>query len=283
MLNELEKGEERTDKALENAIALMAHLFNFKVIKSHYIIDILTRMRNIAKENTISLMMHGLTCCGEGLKKRSGTLLQTFITESQNFFTNLDESKKSSRMKYLIEDLLAAKNGVITTITSKFDTSQIDHYAKLLKTLTKKTDTPDSELPFSVEDVLHINERGRWWIVGSAWKPSEDKTSTALSESKKTTKVNKFGDDLLELAKRAKMNTEMRKNIFCTIVGSEDDMEAFERLIKLGLKGTQEREIIHITIVCVMMEASYNPYYATIIERFCNFHKRFIVSIYSYK
>ena len=95
-------------------------------------------------------------------------------------------------------------------------------------------------------------------------------------------KVVKFDDNLLALAKKAKMNTETRRNIFCSLMSAEDDVEAFEKLVKLGLKGSQEREIIHVIVVCVMMEATYNPYYATVIERFCNFNKRFIVCFESH-
>lgn len=54
-------------------------------------------------------------------------------------------------------------------------------------------------------------------------------------------------------------------------------MDAFEKLMRLSLKGHQEREIIYINIHCVLLEPSYNPFYAAVIEQFCCFHKRFKV------
>ena len=274
LIREMESGKDSDDKALENATALLCHLYNFKVVKAQFVIDLMTKMRNYLREKTVTLMMHSITYSGTNLKKRAGTVFQKFINESQNFFVKLPESEKSPRMKFLIEDLLAVKNGVITSITSKFDESQLDYYGKLFKTLIKGTDHKEDELPFSVDDIIHISDRGRWWVVGSAWKPTEDKvTRKEIVEEK----PSKFNSDLLELARKAKMNTETRRSIFCTILGSEDDMEAFEKLLKLSLKGSQEREIIHISVICTMMEANYNQYYAILIERFCHYHKRFIV------
>lgn len=271
----MENNEKRDDKSLENATALICHLFNFKVIKGEFIMDLMTKMRDLTTERTVSLMMSALTFAGTNLKKHMGTALQLFISQSQNYFYNLPGSKKSPRMNFLLEDLLAIKNGIITGLTSKFDESQLDHFGKLFKSLIKGSTKKETELAFSLCDVLQIPERGRWWIVGSAWKPVDEKK---IPGKKEITKLNKFDDSLLKLAKKAKMNTETRRNVFCVIVGSDDDMEAFERLLKLSLKGSQEREIIHITIFCTMMEANYNQYYCKLIERFCHYHKRFIVS-----
>uniref|UniRef100_A0AC34QWK7 MI domain-containing protein n=1 Tax=Panagrolaimus sp. JU765 TaxID=591449 RepID=A0AC34QWK7_9BILA len=275
LVNEMETNEERDDKSLENATTLICHLFNFKVIKGQFIIDLMTKMRNLTTERSTSLMMSALTFAGTNLKKRMGTVFQSFVTESQNFYHNLPEDKETPRMKFLVEDLLAIKNAVITSLTSKFDESRLDHLGRLFKSLMKGSTKKESEVAFSLDDALHISERGRWWIVGSAWKPVEEKK---IPDKKETKTSTKFDGSLLELAKKAKMNTETRRNVFCLIVGSEDDMEAFEKLLKLALKGSQEREIIHIAIFCTMMEANYNQYYSKVIERFCNYDKRFIMT-----
>lgn len=37
---------------------------------------------------------------------------------------------------------------------------------------------------------------------------------------------------MLELARKQRMNTDVRRNIFCTIVTSEDFLDAFEKLLK---------------------------------------------------
>lgn len=65
---------------------------------------------------------------------------------------------------------------------------------------------------------MNVNERGRWWVVGSAWKPADEKHA---STTKQSSSDKSFSPELLALAKRAKMNTELRRNVFCSILSSE--------------------------------------------------------------
>lgn len=37
---------------------------------------------------------------------------------------------------------------------------------------------------------------------------------------------------ILELARKQRMNTDIRRNIFCTVMTSEDFLDAFEKLLK---------------------------------------------------
>ena len=54
-------------------------------------------------------------------------------------------------------------------------------------------------------------------------------------------------------------------------------MDAFEKLMKLNLKGQQERELVHVTVHCCLLEKSYNQFYASLICQFCHSDKRFRV------
>lgn len=59
---------------------------------------------------------------------------------------------------------------------------------------------------------------------------------------------------------------------------SDDEDEAFERLLKLSLKGEKERELVHVLIAMMMKEKTFNAFYAALLQRFCEFNKRFVVS-----
>jgi nucleolar MIF4G domain-containing protein 1 len=59
---------------------------------------------------------------------------------------------------------------------------------------------------------------------------------------------------------------------------AEDFVEAFERLMRLGLKSQQEREIVHVIMDCCLQEKSFNPYYAHLLQKLCNFHRRFQIA-----
>eukprot|EP00232_Nephroselmis_pyriformis_P028278 CAMPEP_0182860634 /NCGR_PEP_ID=MMETSP0034_2-20130328/5026_1 /TAXON_ID=156128 /ORGANISM="Nephroselmis pyriformis, Strain CCMP717" /LENGTH=210 /DNA_ID=CAMNT_0024992455 /DNA_START=348 /DNA_END=980 /DNA_ORIENTATION=- len=66
------------------------------------------------------------------------------------------------------------------------------------------------------------------------------------------------------------MNTDVRRAVFCVVMGSEDYLDAFEKLLRLGLKGAQEREIIRVIMHCLLTEKGYNPYYAHLLIRLCS-------------
>lgn len=59
---------------------------------------------------------------------------------------------------------------------------------------------------------------------------------------------------------------------------AEDFVEAFERLMRLGLKSQQEREIVHVIMDCCLQEKNFNPYYAHLLQKLCNFHRRFQIA-----
>lgn len=59
------------------------------------------------------------------------------------------------------------------------------------------------------------DNKGRWWIVGSAWKGDEQTNKTL------TQKKDMYDKKLLEMAKKYRMNTDTRKNIFCILFTAE--------------------------------------------------------------
>lgn len=67
----------------------------------------------------------------------------------------------------------------------------------------------------------------------------------------------------------------------CIIVMSlQDFVDAFERLLKLGLKTQQEREIITVILECCCNESTYNAYYTHLMSKFITYHRRFLVSLH---
>jgi hypothetical protein len=87
----------------------------------------------------------------------------------------------------------------------------------------------ETPLPVGLDDLLKAEENGRWWIVGSAWvgagdgNADESTDPLALSGRKKKIPVDthNFEPALLSLAKKAKMNTELRRTIFCLMMSAE--------------------------------------------------------------
>lgn len=63
----------------------------------------------------------------------------------------------------------------------------------------------------------------------------------------------------------------------------QDYVDAFEKLLKLGLKTQQEREIITVILECCSNESSYNAYYTHLMSKFITYHRRFLVGLHNVK
>ncbi|PIO60719.1 MA3 domain protein [Teladorsagia circumcincta] len=215
------------------------------------------------------------------------------------------------RAKFLGETLMSLQKSPPTNV----DMSVIEHYLKLFHGMRKKGNLVyDKELGMSLDDLLHADERGRWWVVGSAYRLANDGATVGGNVGASTQSAGSFPEEIVQLARRAKMNTEVRRNIFCTVgelelvvwtisivslfflllkrllglhkyflkfysaATSDDEDSAFERLVRLSLKGQQEREIIYVLIMMSLKEKNFNAFYPMLIGRFCDFDKRFVLT-----
>nr|CAD7425794.1 unnamed protein product [Timema monikensis] len=126
-------------------------------------------------------------------------------------------------------------------------------------------------------------ERGRWWVVGSAWTgilPGEVNAvtlDTTISDRTSSQPSALYSQQLMDLAKKQRMNTDVRRNIFCILMTAEDYLDAFEKLLHLGLKNQQEREIIHVLMHCCLQEKQFNPYYGVLAQKLCDYDRKFQV------
>jgi hypothetical protein len=65
------------------------------------------------------------------------------------------------------------------------------------------------------------------------------------------------------------------RSIFCVLCGSDDYLDCFEKLLRLPLKKTQQREIVHVLLDCCAQEKPYNPYYSHVALKLCEAHASF--------
>lgn len=125
---------------------------------------------------------------------------------------------------------------------------------------------------------LLVDERGKWWIVGSAWSGLKD---IAKFEKSSEDKKQKYGEKILELAQKQRMNTDIRRDIFCVLMTAEDYLDAFEKIHHLGLKNQQQREVIYVILNCCIQEKKFNPYYAVLAQRLCDSDRKYQVHKYN--
>ncbi|KAF4020505.1 hypothetical protein G4228_011852 [Cervus hanglu yarkandensis] len=209
----------RDGKECDNLFTIIAHLYNFHVVQSLLIFDVLKKLVETFTEKDIELILLMLKTVGFSLRKDDALSLKELITETQAKASGAGgKFRDQTRVRFMLETLLALKNNDVRKIPG-YDPEPVERLRKL--------------------------QRG-------------------LVSSK-----------ILELARKQRMNTDIRRNIFCTVMTSEDFLDAFEKLLKLGLKDQQEREIVHVLVDCCLQEKTYNPFYAFLAGKFCTYERRF--------
>lgn len=164
----------------------------------------------------------------------------------------------------------------------------------------------DASLRVTWAELVSTESRGRWWRVGAAWVgrgaslPSaapgkgvaQEQDGTDAAHVETGSSVGRGAGDgagrsengtggaggrrddgevgLLALAARQRMNNDVRRSVFVAIMGSSDCEDALEKILRLNLKGAQEREIARVIVECCSQEGSYNPFYAHLAERACD-------------
>jgi nucleolar MIF4G domain-containing protein 1 len=254
-------------KEADNILQLIAHLYNFKVVHCLLVYDIIKRLIESFAERDIELLLLLLKNVGMAIRKDDPSSLKDIVIQIQSKASK--HTIDSSRMKFMLETISALRTNNARKIPN-YDPSNVEHMLKVLRGLLPPGSLSESTLKISFSDLLNAKERGRWWIVGSAWTGKETNNT---GSSKVVPGASESDSWILDLARKQRMNTDLRKSVFSIIVTSEDYIDAFEKLQRLGLKEVQEREIIHVLVDCCLREKAFNPYYAYLGQKLCEFKR----------
>ncbi|XP_050771824.1 nucleolar MIF4G domain-containing protein 1 [Gymnogyps californianus] len=265
-------------KECENLLALIAHLYNFHVVHSLLIFDILKKLVSTFTEKEIELILFLLKNVGFSLRKDDALALKELITEAQRKANTAEKKlQDQTRVRFMLETMLALRNNDMRKIPG-YDPEPIEKLRKLQRTLIHSSGSgKETQLRVSLESLLSADQVGRWWIVGSSWSGAPMINDTN-SKTQQKLHIGKVSSKIMELAHKQRMNTDIRRSIFCVLMTSEDFLDAFEKLLKLGLKDQQEREIVHVILYCCLQEKAYNPFYAFLANKFCEYERRFQVT-----
>ncbi len=221
------------------------------------------------------------TVSGPQLRQDDPTSLKDIILLLQPAVAQVGEANLSVRTKFMIETINNLKNNRMKTgVAASAVTSE--HTIRMKKTLgSLNTRALKSSEPLRVglDDIRNADKRGKWWLVGASWKEQNEnrenqplKNASAHVEEVDQDMLDGSAD-LLQLAKEQRMNTDVRRAIFITVMSASDYRDAHLRLLKLHLKKSQELEIPRVLIHCAGAEQIYNPFYTLISRRLCSEHK----------
>ncbi|CAG8610468.1 20798_t:CDS:10, partial [Cetraspora pellucida] len=254
-------------KECTNLIVLISELYNFRVVSCILIYDIIRLFIMDLTDLNVELLLKIVK--RYQLKQDDPSALKEIIQQVQVEISKKDPKSFGSRTKFMIETIMNLKNNRLKQQSLVVNTECILRMKKFLANIGKRIHVQTTEaLRVSLYDIRSIDTKGKWWLVGSSCTVNmTDSQSTSLSRHPES---NYVSEALLNLAKQQKMNTDVRRSIFIVLMSSEDYIDAFERLLKLGLKEVQAREIPR--------ENTPNPYYSLIAQRLCDYDHSFKVT-----
>ncbi|VDP10265.1 unnamed protein product [Soboliphyme baturini] len=267
------------DSSINNVYMLFAYLYALKVICSELFIDLLKQLASSFSDKDAQLLVLCFQSVGYLLRKEKSMDYVSLVSLIQER-SNSVSSNSQTFLKAMASDLVAIC-GRKGSKVHNCDPSLVEEFLRLLRgNLHDKRAEPP--LPFRLEDVVQAPVKGRWWIVGSSFEnrvsASRSEDGVASSSSVNDHNSTGYGKELLQLAKANHMNSDLRRNIFCTIMSAEDYIDAFEKLLKIVLNNQQEREIVYILVVCCINEQPYNPFYGYVLGKLCQHAKRFTLT-----
>ncbi|KNC87628.1 hypothetical protein SARC_00259 [Sphaeroforma arctica JP610] len=276
---------EQSTKEPANLMSMLAYLYLFKVVSHRIVFDYLSIFIESFSELDVELVLHFLKIVGRNLREDDPGLLKELIlnVHEKARRRNADgdaAERKGTRVQFMVEMINDLKNNRMRGVVNDEVAHLITTLKGNLRDIGKTRDNTSSAggrnmLTVGRDDLLNAHEKGRWWLVGTAWTGKGEapaRESTLLQSSGTMDGSSVETTKLLELARAQRMNTDVRRSIFCVVMGSVDYLDAFEKLLRLGLKDKQEREIVKVIIECCMQEKVYNPYYAYLSSKFCHFN-----------
>lgn len=264
------------ERSLVNCMNFCSFLYDLQVISNNLICDLIRQSAQRLDEIDVEIILKLFKTCGQQIKRDDSDFMKIISSEISKNSHGKEQKSQSSRFKFMIEtinDLKDSKRKLASAMTV-----ELEPVKKMLKNfLSQKLITKIEPLRISLDDIRNIESKGKWWLVGSSWHP-QNATATTTSEETKNSR-NEELEKIEKLAKAQRMNTEIRKSIFSTIVSSDDYSDAFERLLAMKLTGKQEREIILVLLHCCGQEKVFNPFYAFLAGKFASYRQGFKITL----
>lgn len=256
-------------KAPLNILLIVLYLYDFRVLDSQLMIEIIWRILNEKKGATLSpyhveLMVLVVEHAGYVLRGDCPLELKQLVAH----IIEIQKKEVDVRTSVMLEMLADLKNNKSKRQASS-NADMIHSLRKWIGSLkhmdASRAATPCIKVP--LQDLLDGEQRGRWWRAGAYW---EGRTASKPTVTPVPKAISSEENALLQkIGKKLKMNTEIRKNIFMVIMSSRDVHDVFERLARLELKGKQDREILRVLTECCGAEKAYNSFYEEVAIALC--------------
>ncbi len=271
--------EEGTGKKLTNLMSLLSELYNFQVIGSKLIYDYIRLCLGDLSETNIELLLKIIRSAGQQLRQDDPSSLKDIVIQIHKAIVKAGEENLSVRAKFMVETINNLKNNRMKTgaAASTITSEHTIRMKKTLGSLSTRALKATEPLRIGMKDLRDKDKVGKWWLVRATYKddlPDENTVNPLLQANQHSTRGEQHAEsnnaDLVQIAKEQRMNTDVRRSIFVSIMSSTDYNDAYVRLMKLRLKRTQEFEIAKVIVHCAGAEKVYNPFYTFLSRRVCS-------------
>ncbi|TKA79663.1 hypothetical protein B0A49_01413 [Cryomyces minteri] len=272
-----------SSKETSNLMALLAELYNFQLIGSTLIFDFIRLFLQELSEINTELLLKIIRNSGSQLRQDDPSSLKDIVVLLQRSVAKVGEANLSVRTKFMIETINNLKNNRMKTgiAASAIVSEHTTRMKKTLGSLNTRTIKASEPLRVGLADIRDTGKKGKWWLIGASYNnPAKVTNLNGAGSARKSDRANPDPEvidsgtsDLLQLAREQRMNTDIRRAIFVTVMSASDYRDAHLRLLKLKLKRAQQLEIPRVLVHCAAAEQSYNPYYTLIARRLCSDHK----------
>ncbi|GMP98368.1 hypothetical protein CsSME_00046287 [Camellia sinensis var. sinensis] len=267
---------EEDNLSLRNVTLLLSYLYIFGVCSSDLIYDFMIMLSKRLMEIDVSTILTILQCCGMNLRGDDPAAMKDFVLSVQNRANELKASSgngqantSSKRMEFMLETIFDIKNN---KKRAKEDTPQ---HTRIKKWLQKLRVEGILIRGLKWSKLVDPDKKGQWWLSGDMASTTSNFEEVANTIDKESLEAQK----LLQLAAVQRMNTDLRRAIFCVIMSGEDYVDAFEKLLRLDLQGKQDREIMRVLVECCLQEQVFNKYYSILAIKLCSHDKNHKITL----
>lgn len=258
-----------------NLLVLLCQAYMFEMVSSKLIYDLIRAYLSEISETHVEFLLSILRSAGPQLRSDDPSALKDIIAMLQKQLaagSNDGAPSYNARTKFLVESVVALKNN-----RQKLSQSTAEAITRMRKFLGQFSKVDPIQV--SLQDVRNIETKGRWWIVGAAYRNNNEKAD--VDDNDKELANGKDGNltfsekddlglevaDLSTLAIAQRMNTDVRRAIFVALMSATDYLDSVERITRLRLSNKQEREIPLVIVHCCANEEMYNPFYALVANK----------------
>ncbi len=274
------------NKLPTNVMLILVYLYNLRILHHVLIVDILNHLVEKISHNesldgdNLEIEIELIVCivqnCGFQLRGDDPVSLKSMVTKMTQKISVLRKSD-NSRLSYLLESLTELNSNKSKRVQNPIH-SHIQDLRKWIgsvKSIRDSTSSTDACLRVTLDDLLNADKRGRWWRTSASWQRAEENASIIVTKNDSIQLLSQEEEKLNKIAKKLRFNTTTRKNIFTILMTSRDIHDAHERIIRLGLKGKQDREIILVIIECCGNEKQFNQFYVELSYILCAQNRQF--------